>query len=95
MKLLVDSFGHLDAIGQSVGFHACRGVHGVPPDIVEQLALAEHASDCRTGVNADPHGHLLTDLAAQTANRFQHVERHIRRRCHLVRLTFGRPAATM
>ena len=51
-----------------------------PPDIVEQLALTEYASDCWTSVDADPHGHLLADLPAQIMDRFQHVERHIRRR---------------
>src|SRR3954447_7118482 len=67
-KLPVDSFGHLDAIGRSISFHSCRGIHGVPPDIVKQLALAEHAGHCRAGVNTDSHGELLTDLVAQIAD---------------------------
>ena len=37
----------------AVGLHPARGVHGVAPQVVDELAPADHAGDHRPGVDAD------------------------------------------
>src|SRR5207247_2653426 len=45
--------GDVDAAGAAARFQAARNVHGVAPDVVDELVPADDAGDDRAGVDAD------------------------------------------
>jgi hypothetical protein len=50
-ELLVRSLGHLDAAREAMGFHPARRVDRIAPEVVDELAHADHASDCGSGID--------------------------------------------
>src|SRR5215813_12975920 len=54
LELLVDRARHLDGVGHADRFHAARQVHRVAPQVVDVLALADHAGHYGAAVDADP-----------------------------------------
>src|SRR5689334_22101419 len=44
---------HLDAVRLAVGFHAGGGIHGVAPEVVAELVLADHARHHRAALHPD------------------------------------------
>src|SRR5262249_29129677 len=66
----VDLGGDVDGAGGAVRLHAARRVHGVAPQVVDELALADHARDDGAGVDADADAERLA-----ARDRGAHLER--------------------
>ena len=76
----VQGFGRdMDAAGLPEGLHAARDVHGVTPDIVDELVLADDPGRHRARVQPDPDTQLLPERAADLGHGGRHP-RQIRRR---------------
>ncbi len=50
-----DRLGHLDLADLAERFHAAGGVHGVAPEVVNELPPADHPGDHRPAVEPDAH----------------------------------------
>src|SRR3954451_9139211 len=51
-------FGHLYSASTAVCFHSRSSIHGVTPNVIEQLASADHACHRRAGMNSDSYGNV-------------------------------------
>src|SRR5689334_2892789 len=67
LEPLVDRTRNLDHVGYTARFHATCQVHGVAPQIVDVLALADHACGDRPAVDADPELHRHSVLEGMLA----------------------------
>src|SRR5205807_5482326 len=76
LQPLVDRPRHLDRIGQAVRFHAAGKVHRVAPQVVDVLALADHAGHHRAAVDADAQAHRHAMLHRVLAGDVDHADRH-------------------
>src|SRR6185369_16821350 len=68
----------------AVRFHPTRGVHGVSPDVVNELALADHAGDDWTGMDADANAERFAELAAELERSALHGQRHLRNHLRVI-----------
>src|SRR5688572_27836174 len=54
LKPLVGTAGHLDLARQAVRRHPAGRIHRVTPEVVGELAAADHPGDDGTAVHTDP-----------------------------------------
>src|SRR4029077_20882196 len=66
-------FRHLYLARAAERFHSRSSIHGVAPNVIEQLARADHASHRRAGMNSDPHSYILAQFAAQLTHHVQNL----------------------
>jgi len=79
----------LDLAGNTVGLHACRRVHRVAPQVVRELALADHPGYGGPGGHPDPDAHLIPAGPPHLGDLVPHRERHLRGHLDVVLTGFG------
>src|SRR5205823_2804963 len=67
----------LDHTVHAMGLHAAGHIHRVTPDVIFELAAADHARNQRAGVDADPETHAPAALKRVGGHVVTHLERHV------------------
>nr|WP_205629610.1 hypothetical protein [Jiangella muralis] len=70
-------YGHHDRARQAMALHPARGVDGVAPQVVDELAPADDAGHHGSGVHADPEPQAVR-AGPTTLALAQHRQRHLR-----------------
>ncbi len=81
--------GDLDPARDARRLHAAGHVHGVAPDVVDELAAADDARDDRSVVHADAEGHPEAPCRFDTVQRRGQLECHVGHAGRVVRRPDG------
>ena len=83
-QAVIDVVGHLNSAFDVGGLHAGRDVHGVAPDVVEELAGTDHSGHHGACGHSDAQRHLPAPRIFEIGHGVGHVERQRRQRLEMV-----------
>ena len=77
LQALVRRLGDLHPARDAVRFHPARGVHGVAPDVVDELPEPDHAGDGRARLDPDSNLEVLAGRRPEALDLVEDVESHL------------------
>src|SRR5687767_6951507 len=91
---LVRRFAEVDPPRHAVRLHAARGVHGVAPDVENELSQSDDPAHAGPAVYADPEVDAVLTCRAELVDARAHVEGQARYRLRVIRTAAWNPRDT-